>query len=144
MDVRKINGFLPEANASLLASKFQAIPASFSRYLTALAAKYSKSNQRNACFGRLQAPKLCISKFESPKMGLPITPRQFLKRAANPFSPYSRPLVVIARPNHKRNAGFRPFGAGYPRKNCVFVSSDLVQGASPASPKVLGWSRMTF
>ena len=41
-DVRKIDGFPLEANASLLASKFSAIPTIPLQYLAALAAKYSK------------------------------------------------------------------------------------------------------
>ena len=42
MDVWKSDVFPAEVNASLLISKFEAIPAFFLQYLAALAAKYSK------------------------------------------------------------------------------------------------------
>ena len=52
LDVRKIDGFPPEANTSLLASKFQAIPVPFLRYLAALAAKFKQAGPLFAIFGR--------------------------------------------------------------------------------------------
>ena len=116
MEVRNSDGFPPEANASLLASKFQAPQTLLLQYLAVLAAKYSKNIQN------MLSHTHTIKLDQNAAAGA--TNNHFLKYVAK-FAKKGGPLQKLARGYRQTHFGTFDFWVTSPKGAPTHIFSDF-------------------